>query len=115
MVAGESLRGGLSRAGSGPGARPGILFRRNCGLEAGCSPGQLGFRPQPLRKHPSLVLNCFRSAQVSSSGAVEDMRGKARVVVAKAYGFRSYKFCELAPCQALADWPQHGHGLTPAF
>ncbi|MDE0625567.1 MAG: transposase [Bryobacterales bacterium] len=64
-------------------------MRRNCGLEAGCSPGRLGFRPQTLRKRPSLVLNCFRSARVFSSGAVEGMRGKVRVVLGKAYGFRS--------------------------
>ena len=68
MVASASQLGGLSRAASGPGVRPGSLFRWNCGPEAGCSPGRPDFRPQTLSKRRSLVLNCFRGERAFSSG-----------------------------------------------
>jgi len=58
-----------------------------------------------LRKHRELLLNYFGAKGVST-GAVEGLNNKVKVVTRRSYGFRSYKTIELALYHALGDLPQ---------
>ena len=49
-----------------------------------------------LRKHEELLLNWFKARGEVSSGAVEGLNNKIRVVTRRSYGFRTYKAMELA-------------------
>ena len=60
-----------------------------------------------LRRHRPLVLNWFRTGRSHSSGAVEGMNLKAKLAMRKAYGFRSYRSCELALYHSLGNLPEH--------
>ena len=43
-----------------------------------------------LRKHDELLLNWFRAKGELSSGVVEGLNNKIRVVTRRSYGFRTY-------------------------
>ena len=47
-----------------------------------------------LRSHEELILNCFRAKGEISSGAVEGLNNKIRVVTRRSYGFRTYNAME---------------------
>jgi transposase len=49
-----------------------------------------------LRAHEALLLNWFRAKGEISSGAVEGLNNKIRVVTRRSYGFRTYKAMEIA-------------------
>ena len=49
-----------------------------------------------LRSHEELILNWFRAKGEISSGAVEGLNNKIRVVTRRSYGFRTYKAMEIA-------------------
>ena len=49
-----------------------------------------------LRKHEKLLLNWFKAKGEVSSGVVEGLNNKIRVVTRRSYGFRTYKAMELA-------------------
>jgi transposase len=47
-----------------------------------------------LRAHEELILNWFRAKREISSGAVEGLNNKIRVVTRRSYGFRTYQAME---------------------
>jgi len=59
-----------------------------------------------LRAHEPLILNWFRAKGEISSGAVEGLNNKIRVVTRRSYGFRSYKTMELALYHNLGRLPE---------
>lgn len=59
-----------------------------------------------LRSHRGLLLNWFRARGAMSSGVVEGMNNNAKVVMRKAYGFRTFRAVEVALYHTLGDLPQ---------
>jgi len=59
-----------------------------------------------LRKHEKLLLNWFKAKGEVSSGAVEGLNNKIRVVTRRSYGFRTYKAMELALYHNLGRLPE---------
>ena len=59
-----------------------------------------------LRKHEELLLNWFKAKGEVSSGAVEGLNNKIRVVTRRSYGFRTYKAMELALYHNLGRLPE---------
>src|SRR5665811_248782 len=59
-----------------------------------------------LRKHEGLILNWFEAKGEVSSGAVEGLNNKIRVVTRRSYGFRTYKAMELALYHTLGRLPE---------
>jgi len=59
-----------------------------------------------LRKHEGLLLNWFEAKGEVSSGAVEGLNNKIRVVTRRSYGFRTYKAMELALYHNLGKLPE---------
>ena len=60
-------------------------------------------RPEPMKKvartlrnHQPLILNWFRARGAISSGAVEGLNNKVKLVTRKSYGFRTAKVAKLA-------------------
>jgi hypothetical protein len=59
-----------------------------------------------LRKHEKLLLNWFKAKGEVSSGAVEGLNNKIRVVTRRSYGFRTYKAMETALYHNLGRLPE---------
>jgi transposase len=59
-----------------------------------------------LRKHEALLLNWFKAKGEVSSGAVEGLNNKIRVVTRRSYGFRTYKAMEVALYHNLGRLPE---------
>jgi len=59
-----------------------------------------------LRSHEKLLLNWFRARGEVSSGAVEGLNNKIRVVTRRSYGFRTYRGMELALYHNLGRLPE---------
>lgn len=59
-----------------------------------------------LRRHEGLLLNWFEAKGEVSSGAVEGLNNKIRVVTRRSYGFRTYKAMELALYHTLGKLPE---------
>jgi transposase len=59
-----------------------------------------------LRVHRTLLLNWFRAKGQISAAAVEGFNGKAKLVMKRAYGFRSYGALEVALYHTLGDLPE---------
>ena len=59
-----------------------------------------------LRNHRELILNYFRAQKTLSSGVVEGPNNKAKVTMRKSYGFRTYRFLELALYHSLGKLPE---------
>jgi len=59
-----------------------------------------------LRSHEPLILNWFRAKGEISSGAVEGLNNKIRVVTRRSYGFRTYKAMEMALYHNLGRLPE---------
>ena len=62
-----------------------------------------------VRSHRSLILNWFRAKGTISSGKVEGMNNRLKLVTRKSYGFKSYTVAETALFHTLGDLP------TPKF
>jgi transposase len=58
-----------------------------------------------LRKHEELILNWFVAKKTISSGAVEGLNNKLKLVTRKAYGFRTFHAAETALYHTLGDLP----------
>jgi transposase len=54
-----------------------------------------------LRAHEGLLMNWFRAKGAISSGAVEGLNSKIRVVTRRSYGFRTYEAINVAPYHTL--------------
>lgn len=59
-----------------------------------------------LRSHEELILNWFRANGEISTGAVEGLNNKIRVVTRRSYGFRTYKAMEIALYHTLGRLPE---------
>jgi transposase len=59
-----------------------------------------------LRTHEELLLNWFRAKGEISSGAVEGLNNKIRVVTRRAYGFRTFDAMEIALYHTLGRLPE---------
>jgi len=59
-----------------------------------------------LRKHEELLFNWFKAKGEVSSGAVEGLNNKIRVVTRRSYGFRTYQAMELALYHNLGRLPE---------
>ena len=59
-----------------------------------------------LRAHQELLLNWFRAKGEISSGAVEGLNNKIRVVTRRSYGFRTYDAMEIAMYHTLGRLPE---------
>ena len=59
-----------------------------------------------LRAHQDLILNWFRAKGEISSGAVEGLNNKIRVVTRRSYGFRTYDAMEIAMYHTLGRLPE---------
>jgi transposase len=59
-----------------------------------------------LRKHRPLLLNWLKAKGEISSGAIEGLNNKIRVVTRRSYGFRTYKAMELALYHNLGRLPE---------
>lgn len=59
-----------------------------------------------LRTHEELLLNWFRAKGEISSGAVEGLNNKIRVITRRSYGFRTYEAMELALYHTLGRLPE---------
>jgi transposase len=59
-----------------------------------------------LRAHEPLLLNWFKAKGEISSGAVEGLNNKIRVVTRRSYGFRTYKAMEIALYHTLGRLPE---------
>ena len=53
-----------------------------------------------------LILNYFRANNALSSGVVEGLNNKAKVIMRKSNGFRTFPVLELALYQSLAKLPE---------
>jgi transposase len=58
-----------------------------------------------LRAHEEPLLNWFRAKGEISSGAVEGLHSKIRVVTRRSYGFRSYDAREITLYHTLGGLP----------
>lgn len=58
-----------------------------------------------IRRHQPLILNWFKAKKAFSSGIVEGLNNKAKVVTKKSYGFRTYKCVEVALYHQLGNLP----------
>jgi len=59
-----------------------------------------------LRAHEPLLLNWFRAKGEISSGAVEGLNNKIRVITRRSYGFRTYEAMEIALYHTLGRLPE---------
>jgi len=59
-----------------------------------------------LRSHEELILNWFKAKGEISSGAVEGLNNKIRVVTRRSYGFRTYDAMEIALYHTLGKLPE---------
>lgn len=59
-----------------------------------------------LRRHRELILNWFRAKKAFSSGVVEGLNGKAKLITKRAYGFRTYKCLKVALYHTLGNLPE---------
>ena len=59
-----------------------------------------------LRTHEELLLNWFRAKGEVSTGAVEGLNNKIRVVTRRSYGFRTYEAMEIALYHTLGRLPE---------
>ena len=59
-----------------------------------------------LRTHEELLLNWFKAKGEISSGAVEGLNNKIRVVTRRSYGFRTFDAMEIALYHTLGKLPE---------
>jgi transposase len=59
-----------------------------------------------VRTHEDLILNWFKAKGEISSGAVEGLNNKIRVVTRRSYGFRTYDAMEIALYHTLGRLPE---------
>jgi transposase len=59
-----------------------------------------------LHAHEPLILNCFRAKGEISTGAVEGLNNKIRVVTGRSYGFRTFEAMEIALYHTLGRLPE---------
>lgn len=68
-----------------------------------------------LRSHKALILNWFRARGRVSTGAVEGLNNKLKVITRRAFGFRTFGAVEIALYHALGDLPDPADQLAHRF
>ena len=68
-----------------------------------------------LRAHKPLILNWFRAKGLVSTGAVEGLNNKLKVITRRAFGFRTYRATEIALYHALGELPDPASLLAHRF
>jgi transposase len=68
-------------------------------------------RARSIKKHRPLLLNYFKARKVYSSGVVEGLNNKVKLVIKRSYGFRTDEALELALYHSLGKLPEPK--LTP--
>jgi transposase len=63
-------------------------------------------RPVTPPPHRELILNYFRAQKLLSIGVVEGLNNKAKVTMRASYGFRTFRFLELALYDSLVKLPE---------
>jgi transposase len=61
---------------------------------------------QTIRNHKALILNWFKAKGQLSSGAVEGLNNKLKVVTRRSYGFRTFRATEVALYHTLGQLPE---------
>ena len=56
-----------------------------------------------IRRHKPLILNWFKANKAFSSGVVEGLNNKAKVITRNASGFHTYRGAEIALYHALGN------------
>jgi transposase len=59
-----------------------------------------------LREHMPLIMNWFKAKGVISLGAVEGLNNKEKLIIRKAYGFRTYEAAEVALYHTMGALPE---------
>ncbi len=59
-----------------------------------------------LREHMPLIMNWFTARGVISLGAVEGLNNKEKLIIRKAYGFRTYNAAEIALYHTMGALPE---------
>ena len=59
-----------------------------------------------LRAHTPLIMNWFKARGVISLGAVEGLNNKEKLIVRKAYGYRTYEAAEIALYHTMGALPE---------
>jgi len=65
-----------------------------------------------LRRHQPLILNWFRARGTISSGSVEGLNNKLKVITRSSYGFRTFKAAQTALYHRLGKLPEPEHAHT---
>jgi len=67
-----------------------------------------------LRSHRDLILNYFRAKKDYSSGVVEGLNNKVKLITRKAFGYRKYETIKLALFHTLGRLPEpkHAHSFV---
>lgn len=68
-----------------------------------------------LRAHKPLILNWFRARGLVSTGVVEGLNNKLKVITRRAFGFRTFRATEVALYHTLGDLPEPASQLTHRF
>ena len=63
-------------------------------------------KARSIRKHRELILNWFRAKKEFSSGVVEGLNNKAKLVTKQAYGFHTYRMLQIALYHRLGELPE---------
>jgi transposase len=63
-------------------------------------------KARTLKEHRPLLLNYFKARKAYSSGAVEGLNNKVKLVIRKSYGFRTDEALELALFHSLGKLPE---------
>jgi transposase len=58
-----------------------------------------------LRRHRPLIMNWFKVKGQFSSGIVEGLNTKAKLITRKSYGFRTYRAAEISLYHVLGALP----------
>jgi transposase len=66
----------------------------------------LNTKARTLKEHRPLLLNYFKARKAYSSGAVEGLNNKVKLVIRKSYGFRTDEALELALFHSLGKLPE---------
>lgn len=61
---------------------------------------------QTIRNHRALILNWFKAKGQLSSGAVEGLNNKLKVITRRSYGFRTFRATEVALYHTLGHLPE---------
>jgi transposase len=68
-----------------------------------------------LRSHKPLILNWFRAKGMVSTGAVEGLNNKLKVITRRSFGFRTFRATEIALYHVLGDLPDPADLFTHRF